>query len=986
MNPTLTIYAYGNVDALHGIFNAIAMIMNSGDFAQMMRLALVIGFAVVATLSMMPGHFQKGWTWFLAVTVVTLLMLGPKATVSIVDRTGEQGTVTVGNVPWTLALMASVKSSIGVTLTETFETAFQTIPTGSRALPSELSYLSHGMMFGSRLVRATRDAAPANLYDHGDLIQFIRNCVLPEQGRLQTPNQMANSTDLTAVMNNTNPALASGYHDPDRAWRLEIQPCPVVWNQLQGRLAAASSGAVAKAAANTMPGLFQINRTAATAAVDGGISAIYGKAALADAGASASQIMLQNILINATADAVAVRAASLNDPATMMLAMMRTQAVAQMNAGNIVQGRIAEEALPMVRNITEGILFACFPILVILLVASEPRVMGTLFKSYGYTLIWVELWPLMFAVVNYLQTLAAAKQLAGAAYMAGAQGLSVSTASAVFSTSVSSVGTTAWMVTFVPVLAAAVLFGFDKVMAVTGATGGGMRAAQSEAANSTKGNQSMGNVSFDQQQLAAYRTSPSMYTSRSIGGTEEGDLMSGDRVSSYASSRHLSSASALASIGEGVGVAATDALASAQRNSKGYETSIDAAYNAARSALQGYGSAATARLGYDISKIGSDGLAASEVDEEAKRIATQHGISDSSAIRKQLGLALGGLPASLIGINAQGSTAEAEELRRSFASSVDSLHKKGLSRKQEIAESFRSGEGFEEARRSNSDASQRVESSLREAAGYKEATSQDLTRSRQLSSEWQAFQRFAQSQSTDFSNLVEREYMRRGWSVHDGVADPRKHAQVVRSLFEQGSFRMDGPNGEPMFIPEPKGPGPTRIQPREALDLAASGRSGLTAEFDASTPGGGREGVQRQALGNDARERTAESRLGVSPTAVVAGEKTKSAVAAGQDRAGAATDQAADAARTAQSDAQLAYDSRARNLGTAHAPVLNVNPATGAPIRNPALDGVRGADGSSPRQFPDAAATEQAKRDKAAADFADASKSPNAQIPKARNQ
>lgn len=43
----LTVHAYGNVDALHGIFNAVAMITSSNDFATAIRVAVVLGFAVV---------------------------------------------------------------------------------------------------------------------------------------------------------------------------------------------------------------------------------------------------------------------------------------------------------------------------------------------------------------------------------------------------------------------------------------------------------------------------------------------------------------------------------------------------------------------------------------------------------------------------------------------------------------------------------------------------------------------------------------------------------------------------------------------------------------------------------------------------------------------------------------------------------------------------------------------------------------------------
>ena len=45
---------------------------------------------------------------------------------------------------------------VGNTLTEVFETAFQVIP-GPGALPSELAYQKHGLMFGNRLIRETRN-------------------------------------------------------------------------------------------------------------------------------------------------------------------------------------------------------------------------------------------------------------------------------------------------------------------------------------------------------------------------------------------------------------------------------------------------------------------------------------------------------------------------------------------------------------------------------------------------------------------------------------------------------------------------------------------------------------------------------------------------------------------------------------------------------------------------------------------------------------
>lgn len=910
----MNVYAYGNVDSLHGIFNAIAMIMGGGDFAAMVRLAVVIGFAVVATLAAV-GQLQKGWNWFLAVAVITSVMLLPKTTLTIEDRTGAQAPVVVANVPWTLALMAHLKSALGATLTELFETAFQTIPSASRVLPAELSYQQHGMMFGSRIVAATRDAVPMSQYDSTDLVNYIRSCVLPEQGRVYSADQWAESRRLVDQMGATNPALSASYHDPGNGWRLVTAACPDVWTALQARLNTAALNSVQKAAASLDPALFQQNRAAAVAKVDASIPAAYAKASLAAAGATSAEIMLQNILINATADAAALQGAALNDPATLMMASMRTQALAQMNAGNMVQGRIAEESLPLIRNITEAILFAAFPILVILLVASEPRAMGGLFKGYVYTLIWVELWPPMFAIVNYLQTLEASKQLAAAALTSTGPGLAISTASAIYSTSMSSLSTAAWMVTFVPVIAAACLFGFDRMMAITGATAGGQKAAQGEAAAATKGNLAMGNVSFMQQQLAGYRSEPMMYRSEGVGGVEFG----GFGVALLSQFREASAPVTLehtAAITRGIATEASASIAAAQRSGQAYERSVDAAFGAARAATQGYKVDTSRRLGFDVNAVGSDGLTQSEIDDKAKRISETFGITDSSAVSRALGLSAKGLPF----VVAEGAARSGEELRTAIVSAGESLRRTATDRKLAFAEEFRSGDAFAEARAASRDAVDRVDSSLREATGFRETQTREISRGRQLASRAEAAERFARQSTARWNNLLDQ-YARAefGVSVHDGVADPRRWQQIVRSFVESGTVRADTDDGRPMWIPPDASVGPNDaiVRGTGLQGVIGGGVAGIEREL--AVPGPGRAGVLAAKTGYDAQEAARERQLGVSPGMVVDGKGVITRAKQGQAAAAVAAQHGRTAAAADRGDAQVRLNRRAESTSTSHA-------------------------------------------------------------------
>ncbi len=1001
MNPTMTVYAYGNVDALRGIFNAVAMVMASGDFADMIRVAVVLGFAVVAVLAAFPGNLGKSWSWFMSVTVLTGVLLVPKADVTIVDKLGQQSPVVVGNVPWSLALMASVKSSIGSTLTEMFETAFQTIPAANVALPAELSYLEHGVMFGSRLVQKSRDAEALSVYARSDLVQYIRNCVFPEQGRAATANTMQNSTDLVTTFSGmNNPALSSSYHDSENGYVRVVANCEEVWAKLTRMLNVAGAEAVRRAAQQALPDLYGTDQGAAITKLENSLNAIYNKAALAGAASTASQIMQQNILINATAEASAIYGASLNDPATMMFSSMRTQAVQQANAGNLVQGRLAEEALPVVRNVTEGILYAVFPVLCILLVASEGKALGAMFKSYVYVLLWVELWPPMFAVVNYLQTLEAAKTMAGAAYLAGgATGLSLGTASHIFSASVSTLATSAWMVTFVPVIAAAVLFGFDKILAITGAAAGGQRAAQSEAAQATKGNLQAGNVSFDQQQLAAYRSDPAMYRTESVGGVEFKNAATGLTLGQYRSATAPVSLSDTAAITRGMAAEASASMSNAQRSGKAADKALDAAFSTALTASQGNAAAASRSLGWDVSSVGSNGIGASDIRSRAKQIADTHRIADVSAVEQALQIGLGvGVPAgrpgdaaaasgmldklmksSPVKLNGGGSSIEREALEKSLNVGVTDLQQLGVQRKQELVDQFRRGEGFEEVRRSNRDATQRVESSARESQSFRETEQVELARSQQLSAKVEGAERFARESSANWANSLDQFARARfGMSVHDGVADPRKWQSVVTSFIEAGSVRNDAPDGKLMWIPPDPGLGPTAVSPqlvKGAQDVAAGGQTALQGQFDEANPRGGEQGVRSAQTLANARVTEEQQRLGLRPDTVVSGNATKAKVGAGQAAAAGVIDTADKRSTTSRGAAQLAVEKRIGKVSEYHSPIGS--------DRNQALDGVR----FSEQPFKEEAALEAQRREREAAELrAAADNIPKGPAPTQRKQ
>jgi conjugal transfer mating pair stabilization protein TraG len=184
--------------------------------------------------------------------------------------------------------------------------------------------------------------------------------------------------------------------------------------------------------------------------------------------------------------------------------------------------------LPVFRNVVEAVTYAMFPLFVMLLLLTSGRETMLAFKGYAAVLIWIQLWPPLYAILNYMASIYAAYDLAAAADLGtGGKSLALQTASTIYSRAISGEAVVGYLAISIPFIAWAALkrmenFGTALVGGLSGLQGmisGGTSAA-------TVGNVSMGNVGMDQMQLAPNRTSAFM-------GSWQNDL-SGNTFSSNA--------------------------------------------------------------------------------------------------------------------------------------------------------------------------------------------------------------------------------------------------------------------------------------------------------------------------------------------------------------------------------------------------------------------------------------------------------------------
>ncbi len=501
------IFAYQNADSLFGIFNAAAAIHASSDYMAAVAAVAFCGFiAALLAYAFAPDKLQ-GWKWLATVLLVFSVLIVPRVTVGIVDKTGGSAVKVVANVPFGVAMLGSITSTIGHTLTGLFETAFQVIP-GAGAMPAELSYERNGLMFGNRLIRETGNVVFQEPTFRTDLINFIHNCTMYDliDGTVD-PATFSTSDDVWTLMATPNPARFSTVTGAGGA--MTVDTCPNVYGNLNGRLPAQVSRIEGRLA-------FQLNptlpSTAATAVIAGQIQQAYIRNSIATAAATATDLIRQNAVLNAISDTSNIIGQKVNDPAAMVLAVGRAQAVAQQNATWMNYGKVAEQSLPVFRNVIEALTYALFPLFVLLLLLTSGRESMIAFKGYAAILIWIQLWPPLYAVLNYMASVYAAYDLAAASDLGtGTKALALQTASTIYSRAISGEAVVGYLAISIPFIAWAALKRMENFgTALVGGLSGLQGMLAGSTAGAAVGNVSMGNVAMDQLQLAPNRTSAFM--------------------------------------------------------------------------------------------------------------------------------------------------------------------------------------------------------------------------------------------------------------------------------------------------------------------------------------------------------------------------------------------------------------------------------------------------------------------------------------------
>ena len=518
------LFTLGGGPYLVDLLNAVAAITSGGAYVTLAQLAGAAGVAWIVFRTAFGGSWRDNAKWILLFVTVWGAMIVPKATVRVVDRLDPAlAPAVVANVPVGLALFASITSQVGDGLTRLTEQAF--------ALPNDLQYRRHGLIFGARLAGQTTRLEITDTVFARNLRNYARQCVFHALllGHLSA-DDLRESTDIWSLVTaggspsagssparmfefaTRQPAGATGATPVDR----DIVTC----RDGAGRLNAQWAAEIARAGTLFGRRIFPDARTEALARAELLAALPAAHDFLIGASRSAAEILRQQMVLNAVHDAGEQWAAEAGNAAALQT-YTEARAEAQTAAAYRAIGRQAETWVPLLRIVFECLYVGAFPLAVLLMLTPAGM---TIFRSYVTGLIWLQSWGPLYAILHRISMGEAAERMQAAALMPnGDVGISLVAQAGIRAVAADVAVMSGYLSMSVPFLAAALAYGLSKATVLaTSVLAVGQDAASSAAHEGTTGNLSLASTSWDTHRFASQdgrqlRTSMHVDTDRYTG-------------------------------------------------------------------------------------------------------------------------------------------------------------------------------------------------------------------------------------------------------------------------------------------------------------------------------------------------------------------------------------------------------------------------------------------------------------------------------------
>ncbi|WP_263070899.1 conjugal transfer mating-pair stabilization protein TraG [Enterobacter huaxiensis] len=379
------IYVIAGGDWLSQTLNAIVTFMSTDSWVIIRRIVTALSVLVVA-VSWIRRHNVMDMLGWIATIVLMSLLVSVRTPVQIIDNSDLTKVYQVDNVPVGLALPASLTTTIGHALVQGYEMVF--------SQTDSVTYSKTGMLFGASLVSRSTDFMSKNPEIATLFPDYVQNCVMGDiflNGKY-TLDDLMNSTDPYTIIF-SNPSPLRGVFNKNNLF----QTCEQAAKELKLALGLDSQTG-GKSWSYYARWIFGGRPNP-----DLLLSQMLGESYdyFYSSGQSASQIIRQNVTMNALRAGIMGYAAR-NGDTSSLLNIATTSSMEKQRLAHATVGQVALRSLPMSQTLIVGLTIGIFPLMV--LGGMFNAITLNVLKGYVMAIMWVQSWPLLYAILNSCMT------------------------------------------------------------------------------------------------------------------------------------------------------------------------------------------------------------------------------------------------------------------------------------------------------------------------------------------------------------------------------------------------------------------------------------------------------------------------------------------------------------------------------------------------------------------------------------------------------
>ncbi|HED3360915.1 TPA: conjugal transfer mating pair stabilization protein TraG [Klebsiella variicola subsp. variicola] len=387
----LEVYAIAGGDWLRGNLNAIAAFMGTGTWSTIEKMCIAISVLIVAGSWVKKHNVMDLIGWVFSLTLVSMLVV-IRTPVQIIDYSNVAQVYEVDNVPIGLAIPASLTTRVGNALIQSYEMVF--------ALPDSVTYSKTGMLFGSNLVAKSTDFLSQNPEITTLFSDYVQNCVMGDiflNHKYSFEELMESADPYTLIFSQPSPLRQvpnNSYNFLDKNYLgTTFISCQVAATELKQRLAldTQTGGKTWNYYVRQLFGGKPNPDLLFSQMIGDSYNYFYSS------GQSAGQIIRQNVTMNALRSGIQSYAARSGDTASLVN-IANTSSIEKQRLAQATMGHQALRALPLTQTVIMGIMIGMFPIMV--MAAMFNMMTLQVLKGYVFALIWLQTWPLLFAILN----------------------------------------------------------------------------------------------------------------------------------------------------------------------------------------------------------------------------------------------------------------------------------------------------------------------------------------------------------------------------------------------------------------------------------------------------------------------------------------------------------------------------------------------------------------------------------------------------------